>query len=316
MRNLLRDPFYRFLLAGGAALFVSLTWPAMLFFECWNCADRAWEWTLQEVTFSIVHPVFFSTAIGFFVANFSSNNCLPSAIKGRLLAISALAALCLLMVLISYSDLTSGSLSSYELLDPCTSIKKDKVTLDLRKKMDSAKADLKAAEESKTATPAKIAEQQKAFDSAEKEHKTNRDSRLAARAKSGLFGTLAKANWITVVNILLTLMFELFSVIVVWYFVMAIWNRKIDEVRSPFIATVLLLTVWIPARAYANFCENEMGGSGNDGPVVFAAIVVLIVLGALFCQAVIDGIITLDTAKCVIGAAIARIITSATMILT
>jgi hypothetical protein len=308
MRNWISDPFGRFLGSASIVLLAALSWHAVLLIECWECRNLAYMWILQELTFSIVHPVFFSIAVGIFVATFSLDHCLPPMGKGRTFAILGLIGLCLLMLWISWTDLNSGHLQSYELLDPCARMRDDDKLRALRDKKDRAESALAAAE-IQVKPKDDIKKLTSALEALTIEYKQADAAYRKAREKSGLPGTFAKTNWITLVSVLLTAAFELFCAVLVWYFVLVIFNGRLDESTEPqLVAILLLLAVWIPARAYANFCEEQQAGIKPDNAsVVFAAVILVIVFAALFINAVIDGRISWELAKYVGGAVVASI---------
>jgi hypothetical protein len=292
------------LTAAGIAVAISLSWPAALLFICWLCRDKewfdlAWKWIKIEATYSIVHPVFFSIAIGVFVATCTRDVCLPRARKGWLWPFVSLAGLCLLTLWVAVSLLFTGHLDSYELAHPCDAIRKDYTLQKLKVEMDLAESKLKAL---RTDDP-EIKQAASDFKTRQQAYETNRKEYLEAREKPKEWRkVISSTSIITWINLLLSIFFLLFCAIVVWYFLMAVYNGKLDEAKPVLITTILLLTAWLPARAYANFCEAQAAGdSATNAEIVFAAVIVVLVFFAFFILAVIDRRIPWDLAKYLLG---------------
>ncbi len=270
--------------------------------ENWRWSSLGKRHTEDARFLPLLHP--WPIAVGLFVAMFSVDHCLPPTKWRRAVSIAALAVLCSLLLWVSYVDLSDGYLSSYELPGPCGGKAIDTNLGDLRHALTLAESELAGAQEKKTPD-----EETNKRTSEVETARARYQAALAPLSKSGVFGTFAKANRIVPVSVLLTLAFELFCLVFLWYVLMGIFNGAFTDgsTKQLLVFILLLLTIWIPARAYANYCEREVGGTVTDAAVIFAAVLVMLVFAALFILDVIDGRISWEIAKYLLGLLVASI---------
>jgi hypothetical protein len=313
------DPFRRFVLWGSLVVLVSCVWHVVLLYECWACRPYAWQWMRNEPTFCIVHPLFFSIAVGLFAATLNLDYCLPlpsqplasyppcpmlSRLRNNPMRVCALLGLWALMIFVAVGDINSGQLSSYDLLDPCARIADDVTLHDLQTRKDLAKLALEEEQKRRQPNAAGDAAQlPRAFNEVNTTYETFRKGYEAARKKVGLLNTLERTNGITLVGGALTLLFELFIVFVLWYIIIILANQQFDP---QLLGAILAFSFWFPARIYANYCEAQAAGRELDPAAfvdaAFAFAVVLTVIWGCFAYACIRGEIPPAYAKWLLAA--------------
>src|SRR5689334_18172668 len=119
----------------------SLIWHALFFWEFWPCISResdAWSWLTNEITYSVIHPISFSIAVGLFVVHFRASQSLPPSPIGKAIAFGILVVFLLLILWVGVPDLLAGYLQSYELKNPCAALKDDRDLHDLAEKKKEA----------------------------------------------------------------------------------------------------------------------------------------------------------------------------------
>jgi len=255
------DPIGRFFLGTAIAFSLAAIWPIVFFVACWKCRENSRRWMRHELTYGLIHHAVFPFAVGLFAARFEWAVCMPDTNHGRFFAIGFLILLFVLMLFISFEDLTHGHLISYELADPCAEFAK-------RDKLEELANNVRMLQ----AGPEREA--------AERDAKQSETAYIAERKKIGVRDTLRKSNCVTVVNAFLTIAFQLFCAVVLWYSIMLVVRNppNLNAHAAKTVLVLVFLSTWIPARIYVNYYQREFDFVPvDDRAAIFASVIAVLV---------------------------------------
>jgi hypothetical protein len=208
------SPFRRFLIGFGATLVAALFWSMAVLIECAHCSKIGWSSIKHQMTFGVVHHVFFPAAIGLFTASISQRVLL--AVDRRWLALLLVLELFVPWIYIQVTF--PGHLQPYEMQDPCIAVQRQQELRDM-----AARSDPKLEPE--------------------------RNRYFADFAT-----TWRHVNAAGVISSLLTCLLLSILALFIWYCIIGRRELYNDgAVRTQFGATLLLLVTWIPARMYADW---------------------------------------------------------------
>lgn len=304
----LSSPRGCFVAFASLSLLLSLSWPITLFFVGRPCRHLIWQWTKHELTYVVVHHVFFPIAVGLFAAYFDHVACLGRAPSIPILLWIVMA---VLMVIISIHELATGSLLPYEMRHPCIWLRQNEVLSEVRQKKEMAEREYQDATSRNASQLALDQLRVKERDASTAYLRRQTRYRKWLR-KQSVSQTLASCNAIIWVNFALTILYQLFCATVVWYAAVLAVNKNLNASNGSILVTIsLLLSLWIPARAYANYFERNVGEAEvNDNSVAFAASISILMFVALFTVTVMAQVPdkAVDFAKAVGGILAASIV--------
>jgi hypothetical protein len=287
------NSFTRFCVFAFAWGIIALLWPLTAWFELSSC-ERLWAGVRHQVTFTVIHFVAFPFAVGWVAVH--APGLVNSQVGRSRWNKAILFAMFALMGWVSYKDLTTGYFLTIYLHSPCT----EELRIEDQSRSE-AKSILqqkvkRLAQAGPDSDPDQVSQLTREVEKLAAEYSNPKNPYLSRRSRDGIASVMGKANFLPIVAALVTVTFQMFCAFLVWCVVLHFLDASnVDESVVRFRAAwltsaIVAVCTWIPVRAYANYWEREYGMiPTNDGSVVFAAILALIVFFLLLInQLVID----------------------------